>query len=179
MFTARSLASRLPLRVTSSNSRGLSGLSCLQKINGISRQQAEPILRFTPTLVHPKYMHTEKQAIGQSTSIPSITETSTTTALTPPPSWLDKLPTSLRWSRPYFELSRLDKPIGSWLLYWPCGEPTSSKESFSIVDISIHSSLVDYYGGIFVRLSAPVYALSARSFRNWSSSNAWSRLYHQ
>lgn len=39
---------------------------------------------------------------------------------TPPPSWLDKLPQSIRWTRPYFELSRLDKPIGSWLLYWPC-----------------------------------------------------------
>lgn len=23
--------------------------------------------------------------------------------------------------RPYFELARLDKPIGTWLLYWPCG----------------------------------------------------------
>lgn len=27
-----------------------------------------------------------------------------------------------RWSKPYMALSRIDKPIGTWLLFWPCGE---------------------------------------------------------
>ena len=27
--------------------------------------------------------------------------------------------------RPYLQLARFDKPIGSWLLYWPCGEMPS------------------------------------------------------
>jgi hypothetical protein len=59
----------------------------------------------------------------QSSSPPNTIDApiSTTPALTPPPSWLDKLPSAVKWTRPYFELSRLDKPIGSWLLYWPCG----------------------------------------------------------
>ncbi|KAL1920701.1 uncharacterized protein VTP21DRAFT_1078 [Calcarisporiella thermophila] len=31
--------------------------------------------------------------------------------------WLDRLPPSVA---PYLYLTRLDKPIGTWLLYWPC-----------------------------------------------------------
>ena len=33
------------------------------------------------------------------------------------PSWVDRLPAA---ARPYARLARLDRPIGSWLLYWPC-----------------------------------------------------------
>ncbi|KAI8575721.1 hypothetical protein K450DRAFT_260504 [Umbelopsis ramanniana AG] len=32
-------------------------------------------------------------------------------------SWLDRLPPKLS---PYVYLTRMDKPIGTWLLYWPC-----------------------------------------------------------
>ena len=32
--------------------------------------------------------------------------------------WVDKAPTGLQ---PYLKLMRIDKPIGSWLLFWPCG----------------------------------------------------------
>ncbi|KAG2179113.1 hypothetical protein INT43_001963, partial [Umbelopsis isabellina] len=32
-------------------------------------------------------------------------------------SWLDRLPPKLA---PYVFLTRMDKPIGTWLLYWPC-----------------------------------------------------------
>ncbi|KAI8869112.1 4-hydroxybenzoate polyprenyl transferase, partial [Ramicandelaber brevisporus] len=31
--------------------------------------------------------------------------------------WIDKFPPSIR---PYLFLTRLDKPAGTWLLYWPC-----------------------------------------------------------
>lgn len=34
-------------------------------------------------------------------------------------SWLDRLPPKLA---PYVFLTRMDKPIGTWLLYWPCGK---------------------------------------------------------
>lgn len=33
------------------------------------------------------------------------------------PSWVDRLPYSVQ---PYARLARFDRPIGSWLLYWPC-----------------------------------------------------------
>lgn len=35
-----------------------------------------------------------------------------------PSNWVDRLPAS--W-RPYARLARFDRPIGSWLLFWPCG----------------------------------------------------------
>ena len=34
-----------------------------------------------------------------------------------PESWVDGMPAALR---PYLRLMRLDRPIGSWLLFWPC-----------------------------------------------------------
>lgn len=35
-----------------------------------------------------------------------------------PGSWLDRMPKSVQ---PYLYLTRIDKPIGTWLLFWPCG----------------------------------------------------------
>jgi 4-hydroxybenzoate polyprenyltransferase len=35
-----------------------------------------------------------------------------------PSSWVDALPAA---ARPYARLARFDRPIGSWLLFWPCG----------------------------------------------------------
>ncbi len=34
-----------------------------------------------------------------------------------PASWVDDMP---RFMRPYLRLMRLDRPIGTWLLFWPC-----------------------------------------------------------
>ena len=34
-------------------------------------------------------------------------------------SWIDRLPEKFA---PYAFLARVDKPIGTWLLYWPCGK---------------------------------------------------------
>jgi 4-hydroxybenzoate polyprenyltransferase len=34
-----------------------------------------------------------------------------------PQSWVESMP---RGIRPYLQLMRLDRPIGSWLLFWPC-----------------------------------------------------------
>ncbi|GJN88726.1 hypothetical protein Rhopal_001692-T1 [Rhodotorula paludigena] len=38
----------------------------------------------------------------------------------PIPPWAQRLPKFLRWTHPYLSLARMDKPIGTWLLYWPC-----------------------------------------------------------
>lgn len=32
--------------------------------------------------------------------------------------WIDRL--APHWTRPYLKLARLDRPIGTWLLLWPC-----------------------------------------------------------
>ena len=34
-----------------------------------------------------------------------------------PSNWVEATP---RWIRPWLQLMRLDRPIGSWLLFWPC-----------------------------------------------------------
>jgi 4-hydroxybenzoate polyprenyltransferase len=34
-----------------------------------------------------------------------------------PHSWVDSMPRS---SQPYLRLARLDRPVGTWLLFWPC-----------------------------------------------------------
>ncbi len=47
-------------------------------------------------------------------AVPSI---ATPDAETAPSSWVDRLPASLR---DYARLARFDRPIGSWLLFWPC-----------------------------------------------------------
>jgi 4-hydroxybenzoate polyprenyltransferase len=36
----------------------------------------------------------------------------------PPQSWVDVY--APLWSRPYLRLARADRPIGTWLLFWPC-----------------------------------------------------------
>lgn len=38
--------------------------------------------------------------------------------LVAPGTWLDRMPKSIQ---PYLYLTRIDKPIGTWLLFWPCG----------------------------------------------------------
>lgn len=35
-----------------------------------------------------------------------------------PGNWVDRFAPA--WSRPYLRLARLDRPIGTWLLFWPC-----------------------------------------------------------
>lgn len=121
MFSARILASRMPARTLGCNNGGIHAFSSVQVLHRMSKLPSKSILEQSQTMVQARYIHTEKQIAGQATSISSTSESSTTITLVPTPSWLDGLPKSLKWTRPYFELSRLDKPIGSWLLYWPCG----------------------------------------------------------
>lgn len=120
-------------------------------------------------------------------------------SISPAPSWLDRLPTSLRWTRPYFELSRLDKPIGSWLLYWPCGEqalypyhphPLQSSESnrsltardpYELTDTirTALDSLVDHDGSLLLLLSALVHLVPDCPLWNGSRRHARGRVHHQ
>ncbi|KAG0238028.1 Para-hydroxybenzoate--polyprenyltransferase, mitochondrial precursor (PHB:polyprenyltransferase) [Actinomortierella wolfii] len=52
-------------------------------------------------------------------SPPTQSSTTNETEAVPkaPKTWLDKMPASIQ---PYLYLTRIDKPIGTWLLYWPC-----------------------------------------------------------
>jgi hypothetical protein len=47
----------------------------------------------------------------------------TTKALTTPRTWVDRLPTK---AQPYLYLTRIDKPIGTLLLFYPCGASSAA-----------------------------------------------------
>ena len=51
--------------------------------------------------------------MGAMASTPTPVETTPDAA----PGWIDALPATVR---PYARLARLDRPAGSWLLFWPC-----------------------------------------------------------
>lgn len=96
---------------------------------------ARPHIRKTPCLV-PNFVFQKHQQQW----------TSTTSATTPPPvkkedrivynSWLDHLPKKIA---PYAYLTRIDKPIGTWLLFWPCGTYDISRKRLW------YCSLADWY----------------------------------
>lgn len=77
------------------------------------------------------------KASSNATNTPS---TGSTTSDPPIWTWIDNyLPTG--W-KPYARLARLDKPIGTWLLLWPCCWSTALAHSASIVE---HASLVTLF----------------------------------
>lgn len=55
--------------------------------------------------------------------VAAVRRASTQSALPPPVSWVSRVPSSVR---PYLLLARLDKPIGTLLLYYPCSTLTLS-----------------------------------------------------
>lgn len=105
----------------------------------------------------------------------SQTRSSTSSAVsTATKTWVDCLPSQVR---PYLYLTRIDKPIGTLLLFYPCGlsnspfsGPTSSEGSLSVVN---------HHGFIHPRTS--LYHAVDLYWLIWSRSPcyAWCRMYHQ
>jgi 4-hydroxybenzoate polyprenyltransferase len=69
--------------------------------------------------------HTSRQAAGQiagtlssSTKLSSRHVSGTAGTSTASTTWIDRLPPKIR---PYLYLTRIDKPIGTLLLFYPCG----------------------------------------------------------
>jgi hypothetical protein len=59
-----------------------------------------------------------------------------------PEPWVDRLPPGVR---PYFYLTRIDKPIGTLLLFYPCGGSLAISVASSHLNYSLFS-VVNYYG---------------------------------
>jgi len=51
-----------------------------------------------------------------------------------PTTWVDRMPTSVQ---PYLELMRLEKPIGTWLLLWPCFWSTALQPLHTLPDFKL------------------------------------------
>lgn len=70
------------------------------------------------------------------------TRLSSTTAVTAQKTWVDRLPAPIR---PYLYLTRVDKPIGTLLLFYPCGMYYICT-SFPSLKREASCSMVDYDG---------------------------------
>ena len=58
------------------------------------------------------------------------------------------------WSRPYLRLSRLDRPIGSWLLSIPCLWSTALASHLARDVSQLHLTIVLFFIGAFFLLVA-------------------------
>ncbi|KAJ1959169.1 Para-hydroxybenzoate--polyprenyltransferase, mitochondrial precursor (PHB:polyprenyltransferase) [Dispira parvispora] len=79
--------------------------------NNVQRILDQPLqnsLKLTPHIARTITVSPERSNVPSSSSVQSPTTYG---------NWLDRLPSS---ARPYLFLLRVDKPVGTWLLYWPC-----------------------------------------------------------
>ncbi|KDE04281.1 hypothetical protein MVLG_05309 [Microbotryum lychnidis-dioicae p1A1 Lamole] len=73
----------------------------------------------------------------------------------PLPPWANTLPKALRWTHPYVSLARMDKPIGTWLLYWPCAwSLTMAAYSSALLPLSLAWNLALFGTGALVMRGA-------------------------
>jgi hypothetical protein len=96
------------------------------------------------------------------------------TRISPQP-WIERLPSHVR---PYIYLTRIDKPIGTLLLFYPCGASFAMSMAFWPTEYC-SISLVNYHG--LVCTAAPVYDSFDlhQSFWTWGPRHAWRWMYHK
>ena len=93
----------------------------------------------------------ERRSVSTSTTAHHITPSAPPQP--PPKSWVERTPEKIR---PYLYLARVDKPIGTLLLYYPCSASLFPEASgFGIVTDEIVGSLVNNDG--FLRAASPYY----------------------
>lgn len=104
-------------------------------------------------------------------------------AIAPSRTFVDRLPKALLPIKPYLELIRIDKPIGTWLLYWPCGASahdrqcrrSQSSRYVSLHSLVYHSVRLDHDSDAITLTSA----LQSRTVPDRCPCHAGSRLHHQ
>lgn len=94
------------------------------------------------------------------------------------PQWASKWPKPAQWLHPYASLARLDKPIGTWLLYWPCGALLAPFCLRIIADFRMYS-LVYYHGSLFRIYTIVDDCMEPGAVRNRRSRHARRRVYDQ
>ncbi|KAK3819663.1 MAG: 4-hydroxybenzoate polyprenyl transferase [Benniella sp.] len=66
---------------------------------------------------HHQQRHEQYAMVDNNESTQLYSSKAAAPSLTTPGTWLDRMPKSIQ---PYLYLTRIDKPIGTWLLFWPC-----------------------------------------------------------
>jgi hypothetical protein len=92
----------------------------------------------------------------------------------PPPTWVEQFPAKVQ---PYLYLTRIDKPIGTLLLYYPCGWCIDTSKQ--IASLNESRSLVNHNG--LIRSTCSFHDSFDISGPIWSRSpsHAWRWLYNQ
>ena len=100
--------------------------------------------------------------------------------IAPTPLWAARIHRSARWIHPYLSLARMDKPIGTWLLYWPCGESGSGigMESGELTQIE-PTSMVHHDGCLCLGYASQRVPLESRAVRDRSARDEGCRLHDQ
>jgi 4-hydroxybenzoate polyprenyltransferase len=80
---------------------------------------ARPHIRNTPRLIPSFVFQKHQQQWTSTTSTATPCQADKKQDRIVYNSWLDHLPAKIA---PYAYLTRIDKPIGTWLLFWPCGK---------------------------------------------------------
>ena len=89
--------------------------------------------------------------------------------------WIDRLPVT---ARPYLHLMRIDKPIGTLLLFYPCGS-FGDRIRYIHRSVSPSHSVVHNHGLIRAPASIHRAAHVSGHIRNWCSRHAWGRVHDQ
>lgn len=79
---------------------------------------------------------------------PSPSESASASDITPA-SWIDRF--APQWSKGYLKLARLDRPIGTWLLLWPCLWAILLAESASHFTVSAELFILFTVGALAMR----------------------------
>lgn len=91
--------------------------------------------------------------------------------------FIDRLPAA--WA-PYAFLTRIDKPIGTWLLYWPCGKiPLDTILLTLLIFLSSLGSLEYNHGGHTPTGPSDQHIGNVVTFRDRCDYDAWRRVYDQ
>jgi len=103
----------------------------------------------------------------------SLSTSKTPTATT----WVDRLPLKVQ---PYLYLTRIDKPIGTLLLFYPCSASFPACRPFVRATRRHETySLVNYHGIIRAQRATVRSPHIHRTLRHWCSDNAWRGMHDQ
>lgn len=95
----------------------------------------------------------------------------------PPKTWVDNLPPKVR---PYLYLTRIDKPIGTLLLYYPCSElELSSFMRHLLISNSCLGSMVDHNGLVRSTHANKHTAHISKPVWRWGPRHAWGGMHNQ
>jgi hypothetical protein len=113
--TLISLLKRAPCRVNITQIRSFTKIHHHVKAHNLL-SATRPHIRNTPRLIPSVVFQKHQQQWTSTTSTAPQNKTEERIVYN---SWLDHLPAKIA---PYAYLTRIDKPIGTWLLFWPCGK---------------------------------------------------------